>query len=149
MLQSIRGLHSSCCKDCKVIYKLWRWKIVKQNELDGDLEFTTTIGLGGKLANYWKSNRKQIWKWRGVCKAYRNPILESYVGQTSFENKRKVYGAQVGSTIRSGTTGCMDWGSSEKAQFQMIISMEKDVVNYSSKWANVVYLSIAIYGLEL
>ncbi len=28
-----------------------------------------------------------------VCRAYRNSILESNVGQTSFENKRKTYKA--------------------------------------------------------
>jgi hypothetical protein len=51
----------------------------------------------------------------------------------NFENKGKAYGACVVSTTRSSTTRCMDWGSSKKAQFHMMISMEKDVVNYSSK----------------
>jgi hypothetical protein len=32
-----------------MIYKLWRWRIVKQDESDGDPKFTTIIGLGGKL----------------------------------------------------------------------------------------------------
>jgi hypothetical protein len=50
-----------------------------------------------------------------MCKAYRNPILESVVGQASFENKRKACGAHVVSTIRSGTMRCMDRGSLEKA----------------------------------
>jgi hypothetical protein len=30
---------------------------VKQDELNGDLEFTTIIGLGGKMASYWKMNK--------------------------------------------------------------------------------------------
>jgi hypothetical protein len=34
--------------------------IVKQNELYGDLKFTTTIGLEGKSANHYKTNRKNI-----------------------------------------------------------------------------------------
>jgi hypothetical protein len=31
---------------------------VKQNELDGDLKLTMTIGLGGKSLNHWKINKK-------------------------------------------------------------------------------------------
>jgi len=54
--------------------------IVKQNELDGDLEFTMTIGLGGKSTIYKKSNKIQNWKWKGVCKAYRNSISKFNVG---------------------------------------------------------------------
>ncbi len=53
---------------------------MKQDESGGDLEFTMTIGLGGKSASYWKSNKKQSWKWKGVSKAYRNHILDSNVG---------------------------------------------------------------------
>jgi hypothetical protein len=41
-------------------------------------------------------------KWRGICKAYRNPILESNVGQMFFENKGKTYKAHVISTTRGG-----------------------------------------------
>jgi hypothetical protein len=46
---------------------------MKQDESNGDPKFTTTIGLGGKSINYWKSNIIQFWKWSGVCKAYRTP----------------------------------------------------------------------------
>jgi hypothetical protein len=74
MLESIKGLHNWCCKDCKIIYKLWKWRIVKQDESNGEPKFTTTIGLGGKLASYWKTNRRQFWKWKGICKAYKNFI---------------------------------------------------------------------------
>jgi hypothetical protein len=77
---------------------------MKQDESDADLKFITTIGFGGKLTSYWKSENKQFWKWRGVYKAYKNTILESNVGQTSFENKRKACEAHVISTIRSSTT---------------------------------------------
>ncbi len=66
---------------------------MKQNEWDGDPKFITTIGLGGKLAIYWKSNKRKFWKWRGVCKAYKNPISKSNVGQTSSTNRGKAYGA--------------------------------------------------------
>jgi hypothetical protein len=31
---------------------------MKQDELDGDLEFTVTIRLGGKLLSYEKMNRR-------------------------------------------------------------------------------------------
>ncbi len=48
-------------KDYRAIYRLWRWKLVKQNELDGDSKFTTTIGLGGKSVSYWKINKRQSW----------------------------------------------------------------------------------------
>jgi len=53
-----------------MIYRLWRWRIMKQNELDSDLEFIATIGLRGKLTSYWKANRRQFQKWRGIYKAY-------------------------------------------------------------------------------
>jgi hypothetical protein len=80
MLEIIRGLSGWCCKDYKVIYRLWRWRIVKQDESDGDLEFIATIGLGSKLVSYWKTNIKESWKWRGICRAYKKPISESDVG---------------------------------------------------------------------
>jgi hypothetical protein len=41
-------------------------------------------------------------KWKGVCKAYENPISKSDVGQMNFENKGKTYRAQVVSTTRGG-----------------------------------------------
>jgi hypothetical protein len=89
---------------------------VKQDELDGDPKFTMIIGLGGKLASYWKTNKRQSWKWRGVCKAYRNPVSKLNVGQMNSKNKGKAYGAQVVSTTRGGTTWSMDLGFSKKAQ---------------------------------
>jgi hypothetical protein len=61
MLESVRGLSSWHRKDYRAIYKLWRWKIVKQDESNGDLEFITTIGLGSKSASYWKTDRRQSW----------------------------------------------------------------------------------------
>ncbi len=58
MLESIRGLSGWHHKDYSAIYRLWRWRIMKQDELEGDPEFTTTIGFGGKLVNYWKINKR-------------------------------------------------------------------------------------------
>ncbi len=52
MLESIKGLSGWHYKNCKVIYRLWRQRIVKQDESDGDLEFIVTIGLGGKSTSY-------------------------------------------------------------------------------------------------
>jgi hypothetical protein len=52
MLESIKGLSDWRCKDCKAIYKLWKQRIMKQDELDDDLKFIVTIRLGGKLASY-------------------------------------------------------------------------------------------------
>jgi hypothetical protein len=63
-----------------MIYKLLGQRIVKQDELDGDSKFIVTIGLGGKLISYWQTNRRQSWKWRGVCRASRDPISKSNVG---------------------------------------------------------------------
>jgi hypothetical protein len=37
-------------------------------------------------------------------------------------------------------------GFKKKTQLQMMISMEKYVINYSPKWVGVVYFSIAICG---
>ncbi len=45
MLKSFRGLSNWHYKDCKAIYRRWRWRIVKQDEMDGDPEFTMTIDL--------------------------------------------------------------------------------------------------------
>ncbi len=84
---------------------------MKQDESDGDSKFIVIIELGGKSANYWKINKKQSWKWRGVCRAYKNPISKSNVGQMNFENKGKAYGAQVVFTTRDGMTWNVDWGS--------------------------------------
>ncbi len=72
-----------------MIYKLWRQRIVKQDESDGDPKFIMTIKVRCKLTSYWKSDRRQSWKWRGIYKAYRNPILKFDVGQTSDENTGK------------------------------------------------------------
>jgi hypothetical protein len=93
MLKSIRGLCGYHHKDCEVIYKFWRQRIVKQDESYGDLEFKITIELGGKSTSYWKTDKREFRKCRRVCKAYRNPILEFDVGHTSFENKGKACGA--------------------------------------------------------
>jgi hypothetical protein len=62
MLKNIIGLSDWCCKDYKMICKFWKKRIMKQDELDGDLEFTMTIGFGGKLSSYWMRNIKQSWK---------------------------------------------------------------------------------------
>ncbi len=95
-----------------MIYKLWKQRIVKQDESNGDMKFTASIGLGGKSASYWKSNKRQSWKWRRICGAYRNPISESNVGHMKTKNKKKAYSAHVVFTIRSGMARRMDWGSS-------------------------------------
>jgi hypothetical protein len=50
------------------------------------------------LSSHFKINKRKFSKWRGVCKAYKNPILKSNVGQTSSENKKKTCKAQVVST---------------------------------------------------
>jgi len=58
MLESIRSLCGWHHKDYIMIYRFWRRKIVKQDELDGDPEFTTTIEIISKLASYWKSYKR-------------------------------------------------------------------------------------------
>jgi hypothetical protein len=80
MLESIIGLSDWCHKECKTIYRLWRWRTMKQDESDGNPKFTMTFGLGARLSSHWKMNRRQFWQWRGTCKAYKNPILEFDVG---------------------------------------------------------------------
>jgi hypothetical protein len=37
-----------------------------------------------------------------ICKAYIKPILEFNVGHMSFDNRKKIYKAQVVSTTRGG-----------------------------------------------
>ncbi len=81
---------------------------MKQDELDGDSKFIVTIGFGGKLLSHWKINRRQSWKWKRVCKAYKNPISKSDVGQMSSKNRGKTCKAQIISTTRGGTVWNMD-----------------------------------------
>jgi hypothetical protein len=56
---------------------------------------------------------------------------------------------QVVFTMRGGTTWSMDWGSLEKAQVQNMISMERDVVDYSPKWMGVIYFLATIKVKEI
>jgi hypothetical protein len=66
MFESIKGLSGGCHNNCKIIYKFWRWRIVKQDESDGNLEFTMTIGLGGRSSSHWKINKRKFWQWKGI-----------------------------------------------------------------------------------
>jgi hypothetical protein len=93
---SFRGLSGWRCKDYRMIYKFWRRRIVKQDELDGDPKFTTIIGFGGKLSSYWmekKDNLENEEENVGITETpYRNLMLdiwvlrieERFVGHTSF-----------------------------------------------------------------
>ncbi len=81
---------------------------MKQDESNGDSKFIVTIGLRGKSTSYWKTKIKQSWKWKGICKASKNPILESNVGQMSFENKLQTCRAHVIFTTRGGMAWNMD-----------------------------------------
>jgi hypothetical protein len=58
MLESIKSLNGWHHKDYKVIYRLWKQIIMKQNELNGEPKFTMTIRLGGKLLNHWNTNKR-------------------------------------------------------------------------------------------
>jgi hypothetical protein len=57
MLKNIKGLSGLRHKDSRAIYRLWRQRIVKHDESNGDSKFIAKIELGGKSANYWKTNR--------------------------------------------------------------------------------------------
>ncbi len=81
---------------------------MKQDELDGNLELMVIVGLGGKLSRHWKKNKRKFWQWRRVYKAYRNCILESDVGQTNYDNRRKACRSQVVSTTKGGMVWNMD-----------------------------------------
>jgi hypothetical protein len=124
LIQNFKGCiekHQGLCswhrKDYKVIYILWRWRIVERDESNSDSEFTVIIGFGGKSTSYWKIDKRQFWKWKGVWRAYKTPISKFDVGKTSCVNRRKACKAQVVSTTRSGMARRMDWRSLEKAQF--------------------------------
>ncbi len=45
MLGSIRGISDWCCKDCKMIYRLWKQRILKQNISDGDWSLQWQLDL--------------------------------------------------------------------------------------------------------
>jgi hypothetical protein len=143
MLKNIKGLRSWFCKNYRTIYKLWRWRIVKQNELDGDLEFIMTIGLGGKLANYWKPNRKQFWKEeyaRLIETPYYNMMLDKWVLRTKERPARHKFFLLQEVVQWDVWTG----GLHKRHNSKRTISTERDVVDYSSKWADVVYFSATI-----
>jgi hypothetical protein len=69
---------------------------MKQDESDGDSKFTITIGLGGKLANYWKTNKKNLENGKEYAQLTKTPyqnlmlnkwvlkIEEIFVGHKSF-----------------------------------------------------------------
>ncbi len=81
---------------------------MKEDELNGDLEFIVEIRFGGKSSRSWKTNKSQSWKWKEVCGNYKNPILEFDVRQTSYENNRKTYKTHVVSTTKGGKVWSMD-----------------------------------------
>jgi hypothetical protein len=84
--------------------------------LNGDSEFIVTIRFKGKSSKFYKTNKRQSWKWKKICANSKNPILKSDVGQMSFENRKKICRTQVVSTTRNGKAWSMDWWSSKKAQ---------------------------------
>jgi hypothetical protein len=69
-----------------MIYRFWRKRIVKQDESDGDLEFTTAIGFGGKLLNYWTRNKDNFENGKeyvGITETrYQNLMLDRWVLKT-------------------------------------------------------------------
>jgi hypothetical protein len=81
---------------------------VKQDESNNDSKFTSIIGLGGNSSNHWKINRRQSWKWKGICRAYTNPILKFDIGLMSSKKRGKTWKAQVVSTTINGMTWSMD-----------------------------------------
>jgi len=74
MLENIRVLSSWHHKYYKVIQTLWKRRVVKQDESNGDPEFIVTIGLEGKLIIYWNIDKRQSWKWIKICKAFKPHI---------------------------------------------------------------------------
>jgi hypothetical protein len=65
-LESSRGLRNWCHKNYRTIYKLWRRRIMKQDELDDDSKFTTIIAFWRQIVKVLKEKQKS-WKWKGVC----------------------------------------------------------------------------------
>ncbi len=85
MLESSRGLKNWCRKDYRTIYKLWRRRIMKQDESNGDSKFTTTIAFGGKLSRASKRNKNHEngKEYVGIRKTpYRNMMLDGQVLKT-------------------------------------------------------------------
>ncbi len=67
-------------------------KNYEQDGLNGDLEFIAIIGLRGKSASYWTSNKRQYWKLRGGSRLidfpYRNLMLDRWVLRTKEVNSQ-------------------------------------------------------------
>ncbi len=68
---------------------------MKQDESNNDLKFTMSIGFGGKSSSHWTRNKRQFWKWTGICGNCKSPISKFDVGQTNSKNKRKTCKAQL------------------------------------------------------
>jgi len=70
-----------------MIYRLWRQIIMKQNKSNGDSEFTGTIGLGGKWANYWRQTKNNLENGeeyaRLIKTPYHNLMLDKQVLKTN------------------------------------------------------------------
>jgi len=81
--------------------------------------------------------------------AYKNPISKSNVGKDKlWEQRKDLYGTccfyyKKWYNVKYGMRVF------RKGKLQMTISMERDVVDYSSKWMGAIYFLVAICGLEL
>jgi hypothetical protein len=92
MLGNIRGLSDWCCKDCKVIYRLWKQRIVKQNILDGDLKFTMTIGFGGKSSNHWNTTENNLENGKEYAGLTQSPCKKLMLDQWVLKIKERFAG---------------------------------------------------------
>jgi hypothetical protein len=129
-----------------MIYKLWKKKDCETRWIGWWFEFYNDNWIWKQIVKVLKEKQKIIMKMEG---SYRNPISESNVGQTSFENKKKTCKTWVISTTRGGKVWSMDCWSFETTQLQTTISMEKDAVEYSPKWVGTIYFSTAICDSKL
>jgi len=77
MLESIRVLNGWHCKYYKVIQTLWKRRVVKQDESNGDLEFIMTIGLElwRQVDNLFKYRQKTILKMDKSIQGFQKPHI--------------------------------------------------------------------------
>ncbi len=94
-VRNIKGLNGWCLKDCRVIYRLCKQRIVKQNESNGNLKFIMTIGLKGISSSYWKMNQRQFQNGKEYARLietpYRNLMLDRWILKT----KEKIIGHKL------------------------------------------------------
>jgi hypothetical protein len=67
-------------------------KIMKQDESNGDSEFTATIGLEGKWANYWNQTKNKLENGEEYARLIKTPYWNLMLDKWVLKTKEKLAG---------------------------------------------------------